>query len=145
MQKILPVIIITALIAGGGAFYSGIKYQQNLRNLSPEERQARMQQFGTASAGAPRGMRAGGAGFAAGEIIAKDDASITVKLPDANQPSDQTDQKQSGSKIIFFSKSTDIVKSVKGTAEDFAVGEQVIINGTANEDGSITAESIQMR
>lgn len=161
MQKILPVIIIAVLIVGVGAFYGGIKYQQNtrqnffgenlggqnFRNLSPEERQARLQQFGAdGTAAMPGGMRdRNGAGFASGKIIAKDDKSITIKLPDANQSSDQIDQKQSGSKIIFFSESTDIAKSVKGATEDLIVGEQVIINGTQNEDGSITAKSIQMR
>lgn len=102
-------------------------------NLSPEERQARLQQFGTAGfAGGQKGTRAGGES-AAGEVIAKDDKSITVKLSDG------------GSKIVFFTANTPVMESVSGSPQDITVGTQIVANGTANSDGSITSQSIQIR
>lgn len=144
--------MITALviIVGGTAFYGGMRYSesrqsalrrtgafQNLQNLSPEERQQAMQQFRNGS-GSLAGRRNGaggppGGGLVSGEILAKDDKSITVKLRDG------------GSKIIFFSSSTSINKTTDGAPSDLEVGKQTMVTGKANDDGSITAESIQIR
>ena len=140
MKKTIVVIIGTIIIAGG-SFFAGIKFNQHsntsggrgFANLSPEERQARIGQFG--GAGGPRGIRNGGGmgGFSGGEVIAKDDKSITVKLRDG------------GSKIIFFSGTTQVMKAATGTMEDIAIGAEITAMGSANQDGSISAQSIQVR
>lgn len=145
MKKILPIILAVAVVVGGGAFYAGMKYGQtktpagftqkdfqNLRNLSPEERQQRLQQMGTAGIGF-RGGNSESSGFASGEIISKDDKSVTIKLRDG------------GSKIIFYSDSTEVDKFVSGTPSDLEIGKTITINGKTNQDGSITAQSIQLR
>ncbi len=128
MRKIIPIIIILIIAVGGGAFYGGIKYQQSktprFQNLSSEQRQ----QFSQERAG--RGI---GAGFLTGEVITKDEQSLTLKIPDGS------------SKIVFFSGSTEITKSTKGSLNDLEIGKTISINGTANQDGSITANSIQLR
>ena len=83
-------------------------------------------------------------GFTAGEIISKDNPeggqasygaskSVTIKIPNG------------GSKIIFFSDSTEINKSARGSADDLEIGKTISISGSANPDGSITAETIQLR
>jgi hypothetical protein len=152
MKKILP-IIIAVVVIGGGAFYGGMKYGQSnpstnsgqnagtgFANLSAEERQARIQQMGGIAAnGGQKRMQTGG-GFVNGEIIAKDDKSITVKLPDGSLPAGQA-----GSKIIFYSDSTEIGKFVSGIIGDLEIGKTISVNGTTNSDGSITAQSIQIR
>ena len=136
MNKTLLSIIGVAVIVGGGAFYGGMKYAQ-----SQASQRARSQQSG--ASGAAFGGRSGnrmGADFANGEIIAKDDKSITIKLRDARLPDGQ-----GGSKIIFYSDSSEIGKFVNGTANDLEIGKTIVVNGKTNSDGSITAQSIQIR
>jgi hypothetical protein len=142
MKKILPIVIVVIIVAAG-SFFAGMKYGQskgsgnvsqrnfqNFANMTPEERQQRMQQMGANV----QGMRVNrGNGFASGEILSKDDKSITIKLPDG------------GSKIIFYSETTEVSKFVNGASSDLEVGKTVTVNGTTNSDGSITAQSIQMR
>ena len=146
MNKLIPSIIAATVVVAGGAFYVGMKYaeyknprgqfsRQDLQNLSPEERQQRLQQFGASGTG----LRNGGAGsrtpggFVSGEILSKDDKSITVKMRDG------------GSKIIFYSDTTEIGKFIDGALTELESGKTVSVNGTANSDGSITAQSIQLR
>ncbi|OIO07392.1 hypothetical protein CO115_00755 [Candidatus Falkowbacteria bacterium CG_4_9_14_3_um_filter_36_9] len=50
-----------------------------------------------------------------------------------------------GSKIVFLSDSTSIGKTTDGTVADLEAGKQVTINGKDNSDGSVTAQSIQIR
>ncbi len=131
--------VIIVIMAAGGAFYAGMHYAQsktsaagaNFANMTPEERQALRGQFGGGANGG-RGGRNGGGG-ASGEIIAKDDTSMTIKLRDG------------GSKIVFLSGSTPVMKTASGTPQDLKVGTQVNAMGTANADGSITAQSVQIR
>jgi hypothetical protein len=135
-------MMVGALVVGvGGGFYGGMHYAQKtaqdtrgqFANLSPEERQARMAQVG--GTGVRAGARGGaiGGGMVMGEVISKDAQGITVKLPDG------------GSKIVFMSGSTGVMKTASGTPEDIAVGTQVSVSGTANPDGSVSAQTVQIR
>jgi hypothetical protein len=72
-------------------------------------------------------------GFTGGAIIGIDEKSITVKLRD------------NSSKIVFVSSSTEVMKSAQGSILDLVIGEQVTVSGTPNSDGSITAQSVQVR
>ena len=74
-----------------------------------------------------------------GEIIAKDASSITVKLRGT-----QSDG-SAGSKIIFLSDSTQVTKSAQGSTTDLSIGTQVSVFGTTNTDGSVSAQSVQIR
>ncbi|MDD5043168.1 MAG: DUF5666 domain-containing protein [Patescibacteria group bacterium] len=140
MKKTLLVILIVAIVAGGGAFYAGLKYGQhkkfgrgdvNFADWPSAGRQAPSGQLGFGG-GEGKDLKAGG-GFIAGEIISKDDKSITVKLSDG------------GSKIIFFGESTEVNKFVSGATSDLEIGKTVTVSGKKNDDGSITAQTIQIR
>lgn len=125
-QKNILIIISAAILVavGGGAFYGGIVYGQSHRgNVN----------FPGQQGVSIRSNRQGGAGFNSGEIISKDDKSITIKLMNG------------GSKIIFFSSTTEVGKFVTGTTNDLAAGNTVMVQGQANQDGSVTAQSIQIR
>jgi hypothetical protein len=68
----------------------------------------------------------------AGEIISKDDKSITVKLQDGS------------SKIVMLSTTTQINKAQTVDATSLVVGETVRVIGNVNADGSVTAQDIQI-
>lgn len=142
MKKIIPIIIILIIVIGGGAFYGGMKYQQsknplpgfsrqNFQNLSQEERQQLQANIGGALPSATD--RRAGSNFLSGEIIAKDEKTLTLKTPDG------------GSRIIFFSDSTQISKTIDGSGADIEIGKQIMVSGQQNSDGSYTANTIQIR
>jgi len=120
-KKIIP-IIITLIIIGGGIFYGGMKYEQSKSPLSQFSRQnsqnlyqEQRQQFSQGRTGA-----GAGANFLTGEVIAKDEQSLTIKIP------------AGGSKIIFFSDSTEISKFVNGAPNDLEIGKTISVNGATN-------------
>ncbi|HTK04064.1 MAG TPA: hypothetical protein VL500_00610 [Candidatus Eisenbacteria bacterium] len=144
MKKTIMIAAVAALVAGGASFYGGMTYAktkslsarggaQDFRNLSPEERQAR---FG--AAGGPGGrqgnrMMGGAGGFVGGEVLSKDDTSVTIKMRDGS------------TKIVLFADSTEITKQVEGAKADLEVGKNVMVTGKANPDGSVTAQTISLR
>ena len=134
MKKILPIFIVVVLIVGGICFFAGMKYGQNKNSVSMDFSNFNGARSGQGQqVGAGFNRMSGRGGFVSGEVISKDDKSITVKLPDG------------GSKIIFFSGTTTIAKSTDGTASDLENGKTVMVSGTANSDGSVTATNIQIR
>lgn len=137
MNKTLISILVVAVVVGGGAFYGGMKYSQGKTPqgfAGGEGGGGGQHQPGTAGDGfrGVRGNQSGG-GFTSGDILSKDDKSITVKMRDG------------GSKIIFYSDTTEVGKFVNGAISDLEIGKTVSVNGKVNSDGSITAQSIQLR
>jgi hypothetical protein len=138
MNKIVGIVVAVAIVVGAAAFWGGMTYA---KSNPPTGGAARGQgQFGQ---GAGRGNR-GGNGGAFGKIISKDATSITVELtggPNATS----TNGTSSGSKIVLYNTSTEVAKTVTGSANDLTVGTNVVVSGTSNSDGSITAQMIQIR
>jgi hypothetical protein len=141
MKNQKMVFVVIAVIIAGAAFYGGMTYGKgkstalpNFANMTAEQRE-QMRASGGLGAGRPgAGGAVGntGGGFVNGEIISKDDKSVTVKL------------REGGSKIIFFSDATKISKATDGALSDLEAGKQVMIIGKANADGSVTAETINL-
>ena len=145
----LAVLGIIVLI---GVFYGGIAYGKNQSSTGGVNGFGVNMQNRTGQSGmGNRNNRMNGGGFTTGEIISKDDKSITVKITngDRNSPdingSTTTNTNATGSKIIFLSTNTEVAKTVSGNVNDLTTGTQVLVSGTSNPDGSITAKSIQIR
>jgi hypothetical protein len=140
MNKKNHIIIVAGFVVfvAGGMFYAGMKYgetkvfagrlaQRGLggMNVGPASGQRRI------NVGHSTGANNGD--FATGDIISKDDKSITIKTKDG------------GSRIVYYSDTTTIGKATNGTVSDLSAGETVMVNGKANADGSIVSQNIQIR
>lgn len=123
-KKYLP-FAATAVISAIIFFYGGMKYgEQNAAGARQQFQQMRGQRSG--------GFQAGG-GFVTGQVLSKDAQSMTIKLRDGS------------SRIVLYSGSTSVNKPVPGSMNDISPGTEVMVGGTQNSDGSVTAQTIQLR
>ena len=76
------------------------------------------------------GRTGAGGGFVTGQITAIDANSITIQLANGN------------SQVVFYSTSTPVVKPMQASVSDLTTGTTVMIGGTQNSDGSLTAQTI---
>ena len=129
MKKYITQHVIVAafigLIIGGAAGYFG---EMQFSGRAGRFGGGTLTQAGSRG---PGGMRGGG--FTAGEVIAKDATSLTVKAPDGS------------SKIVLVSASSQVTHSAPGTLDDVAIGTNILVTGTVNSDQSVTAQTIQVR
>ena len=134
-NKKIVLMVAGALVIAGLSFWGGVKYGQS--KSTSTQLSSRMGSFSQNGMGQNTGrtnIRGGINGeMVSGEILSMDTKSVTIKLNDG------------GSKIVFFSPSTKIEKTIDGVAGDLIVGKQVSVIGPANSDGSVNAISIQMR
>ncbi len=123
-------LVIVSVVIAAIAFFGGMQYQkskgQSFANNSVQSGQNRN--------GAPGrfGGRMGNGRPVVGEVVSSDSGSITVKLLDGS------------SKILNVSDSTTYSKTDKSSKADVKNGETIAAFGTANSDGSLTAQNIQL-
>jgi hypothetical protein len=136
-MKKSTIIVLVAVVAiaafAGGTFYG--KASVPAAQTAGALRTGTFGRNGSSTAGRFGGAANGG-GIAAGQVLSKDSQSITLQLPNGN------------SEVVFYSPSTQITvtKTASGSASDLATGTTVIVSSsTANSDGSITAQAIQVR
>jgi hypothetical protein len=130
-KKMITLLVVIVVIVGGLAFYAGDVYAAH---KATNANTARVGAFaGGAGVRGTRGAGATGGGFSGGTVISKDATSITVQARDGS------------SKIVFYTANTPIMKTSAGAIGDVAVGSDIAVTGTANSDGSISAQSIQVR
>jgi hypothetical protein len=142
-KKNVIIAIIAISVIGGGMFYAGMEYGNKKNSSQKMFREGNNNNKDGFSNGNKQGQgnfqRMGGernganGNFISGEIISKDEKSITIK------------NRNGGSAIVYFSDSTHIGKSESGSLSDLNVGGEVMINGKSNPDGSLSAENIQIR
>ncbi len=140
-NKYVAIVVVALIVVGGGSFYGGMQYD---KSVTAQARASARGQFGGGAGGNGQGGQGGqqrsgmiggrgqGGGFVIGEVLSKDDKSLTVKTPDG------------GSTIIYFSSSMNVRKADIGSLSDLVVGQQVMINGKNSPDGSILADTISI-
>ncbi|MFH1098551.1 MAG: DUF5666 domain-containing protein [Candidatus Uhrbacteria bacterium] len=136
MKKLIPVIVAVVIVVGGAAFYGGMRYERGKNghlDFSSEQRRQAFQQTSPRAGGFTRDGGRMDTNVISGEIITQDDKSITIKINNG------------GSQIVFLSQDTEITKSVSGSSDDLTPGETVFVSGKQNRDGSITAQTVQLR
>ncbi len=74
-----------------------------------------------------------GGGLAIGQIASVGSDSFTLQLANGN------------SEVVFYSTSTPVTEPTIVSPDALNVGTNVMVVGTANSDGSVTAQSIQVR
>lgn len=121
--------VLVAIIALAGGFYWGKASATPARGLFAGA--------GTFGSSTQRFVGAGGAngggGFETGQIASMDSSSITLQLANGN------------SKVVFYSSSTSVSEPTTVPVGALKVGTNVMVAGTANSDGSVTAQTIQVR
>ena len=126
-------LAIVVIVIAAAAFLGGMKYSGMSNTAGPGPGGA----F-TGRVGGPDD-RARGAGFAVGTVTAMDAQSLTLSIQGPENGAAQ------GSKIIIMASSTKVGKFVEGSSNDLIVGTNIMVSGTPNSDGSITATNIQIR
>jgi|SRR5665213_1276408 len=130
-NKQMATYIVIAVVALGAGFYGGTSYA-----ASHSARGAGYAANGTRTPGGmmgtgTRGTRAGG--FSSGTVLSKDATGITIKMANGS------------TEIVLTSPTTSVSKSASGVLTDVTVGASVLVTGTSNSDGSLTASTIQLR
>jgi hypothetical protein len=127
-QQIILTLVVT-IVVGAAGFFGGMQYQKIKATTAG------------AQSGLNRQGRVGGQGrfggqnggmVTRGQVISASDSGITVKLSDGS------------SKIVIISGSTQIGKEAAAAKSDIQNGDQVMVFGTANSDGSVNAQSVQI-
>ncbi len=127
LTKKKSVVIVVGILLAVGIFYGGFAFGSS-KAAAPASG-TRNQNF----SGARMMMQGNRANLVIGNIISKDDTSITISMPTG------------GSRIVFISPTTAVMKSVAGSLDDLKVGNTVTVQGNTNSANGITADSIQIR
>lgn len=121
-------VAITAVVAGGAGYYVGAK------TGATATASARGQMMGGQGMGRGGFARGGANGnVVSGEVVTMSDTSLTVKT------------REGSSRVVLLTGGTKVAKQVDGVKTDVKQGLNVMIIGTQNGDGSVTAETVQIR
>ena len=120
-NTIVTISIVLIIVAALGGFFGGMAYQKSQK---------------TQFAGRFGGRFGGGNGNnftpVRGQVLNMDTNSITVKQMDGT------------TKIVVISSSTAFVESQKTTIGNLKTGNNVLVVGTSNSDGSVTATNVSI-
>lgn len=132
MKKVHIIWAIVAVVALAGGFFWGKSMAASTAGTRGGTGRFA---FGSSTAGgfAGRGGAVAGGGFTAGQVTAVSSDSLTLQLANGN------------SENVFFSSSTQIIVPQPASISSVQPGTMVMIGGTQNSDGSVTASTIQVR
>jgi hypothetical protein len=128
MKNKLVLTGVVALIVGLGIGYFGA----TTFTAAPAKT---VSGFTRGAGGGFAGARGGttGGGFLTGTVASVGSGSITLNTNDGS------------SHVVLVTPQTSISKSVEGSLTDIVVGSTVIVSGTTNSDGSVSAALVQIR
>lgn len=133
-KKNIIIVTMLVLVVGGGGFFAGSAYQKSKAQRIADNNDEGMRgrnAFSDHQRNIGGGIMGSGQ-MVAGEVINKDEESITLKIQDG------------GSKIVFVSEETSVRKAEEGSLDDLSEGIQVMVFGSENPDGSVSANNIQL-
>lgn len=119
MKNSMVIMVIVAIVFAGVGFFGGMKYKQFQRGTNSFQQQFR-QKFGN------------NANSVRGQVIRNNNGNLTIKLQDGS------------TKIVIVPSSATIYKTDNASISDLKNNEEVLVFGTENSDGSITAQNVQL-
>lgn len=132
-------MILIGVIVLGAGFFGGMQYQKSQvpsfqfgNGVNGQNFRQGMMNGGSQQNNQTGRMMGRGNGAVRGEIINADDKTITVKLTDGS------------TKLVLIGSGSTVSQSVTATVKDLTVGKQVAVFGTANTDGSVTAQTLEL-
>ena len=132
---IIIAIISLALGFGGGYLFKNYqvgKMRPNFGSQLPDRQRNGLELQNVQRPQNGQGSQAGFGGMVIGEIISQDENSITVKIQDGS------------TKIVILGDSTTYSKTQNIDKGELSAGNRVRVFGSANSDGSITAQNVQL-
>ena len=131
MDNKLKILGGISIILIGAVFYGVMVYGKSTAATTATANRRNFQGMGGNFQGGGRN----GGGNVSGDILSVSDKIITVKMRDGS------------SKIVVYSTSTAVreITQVDVARDQLQVGKAITVLGTTNSDGSLTAQSIQLR
>lgn len=129
-QKQWLVVIIISLVIAGAFTGIGYKIGSKKSGLNPMNGQF---QGRTMMGGPGRSMGMRGNGNVAGTVLNQDATSFTLSLP------------QGGSRTVLITPTTTVLKTAPGAMTDIQKDSFLMVSGTSNADGSISASTLSIR
>jgi hypothetical protein len=131
----IAAVVVAVIAVGVGAFFGGHAWgASGSSDDSGQVAGGSNGPWGRGDGSMPpdgQGGRNGG-NLVAGTIFSADESGITVKTSDGS------------TKIILVSGSTSISLTTAGSTSDLKTGANVVVSGTSNTDGTVTATNIRL-
>lgn len=126
--------VAIGVAAAGAGFFGGMQYRnyQLAQNRGAFFTQASGRNGAFLQGNGAGRMMQNGGGRVAGQIVKVDPSSITVQLPNG------------GTRLVLTSDQTAFMTATTTTKEALKVGERISAFGTANSDGSVSAQNVQL-
>lgn len=123
------VAVVLIIVAAAGGFFGGMMFQ---KNQTPSFGGAAGRGNFAGRFGGQTGQNAAAFRPVRGQVLSMTSDSMTVKMSDGS------------TKIVVLSASTAFMQSTKAALTDVKTGDTVNVVGTANSDGSVTAQDVQI-
>lgn len=130
MNKHTRVVVIAAVLGLGIGFSAGYYMPHGAGTTARGQYAMR---GGANMDGGFSGARGGSGGLVSGTVLSNDGSTMTVSMQDGS------------TKLVLIHASTEVLETTMASPEALSAGVSVTVTGTANSDGSVTAQSVQVR